>query len=199
MRQKQRSSTAVLAARSVKWHVFYTAARAEKKCEARLRKQGVEVLLPKTVVMRRWKNGVRKKIEEPLFPNYLFARVDEQSRLRVLQTEGIVCSVRFDGKPACLTENEASQLQIAQQNPEHLRLLDDPLPAVGEYVEVREGPLRGLRGEVLRHGGACYVVICVTAVRQAVRVQVQADLVAPCPPGRLLHKQAEPPARATGS
>ena len=70
-----------------KWRVFYTQARAEKKCEQRLVQRRVEVYLPTHKVVRQWKDR-KKKVVEPLFRNYIFVRVDEQERLHVLRNCG---------------------------------------------------------------------------------------------------------------
>ncbi len=159
-----------------KWRVFYTQARAEKKCEERLGQRGVEVYLPTHKVVRQWKDR-KKKVVEPLFRNYIFAHVDEQERLHVLKTPGIVRCVSFGGTPAEVDEGEIEQLKIAQKDPKRLRLVDFPLPGLGEVVTVTEGPLRGLCGEVLDHGSQCYVILRLTAIRQAVRVHVPAAWV----------------------
>ncbi len=158
------------------WRVFYTLPRAEKKCETRLAQRHVEVFLPTCEVVRQWKDR-KKKVVEPLFKNYIFARVDEQDRLRVLQTPGIVRCVSFGGAPAEVAAEEIAQLQIAQKDPSQLLRIDYPPPGIGEAVTVVEGPLRGLHGEVIEHRGQLYVVIRVAAIRQAVRVSVPAAWV----------------------
>ncbi len=140
------------------------------------------MFLPKIEVLRRWRNGVKKTIQEPLFPNYLFAFVNERERLRVLQTSGIVRTLTFDGIPARLTEEEVKQMRIMQQDPGQITRLLSPLPQVGELVEVREGPFEGLRGEVLESHGSSYLVLRLQSIRQSVRVKVQAELLSRCRP-----------------
>jgi transcription antitermination factor NusG len=159
------------------WRVFYTRARAEKKCEARLEERRIEVLVPKKTEVRQWSDR-KKEVTEPLFRNYLFARVDEKDRLRVLRTNGIVRCVHFDGEPARLREETVEQLQQTQAVPGRLSTAD-LRPEVGETVTITDGPerLRGLTGEVLQHRGQTYLLVRVTAVRQAVKVQVPADWV----------------------
>ena len=153
------------------WRVFYTRSRAEKQCEARLAERGVAVYLPTCEVVRQWKDR-KKKVVEPLFRNYLFAQVDEAERLRVLKTPGIVRCVSFGGAPAVVDDAEIEQLRIAQQDPERLRLVDFPLPPPGDVVTITEGPLKGLRGEVLQHRGQYHLILRVSAIQQAVRVHV---------------------------
>ncbi|MFQ5571206.1 MAG: UpxY family transcription antiterminator [Rhodothermales bacterium] len=158
------------------WRVFYTTPRAEKKCEERLQQRRVEVFLPKCVVVRQWKDR-KKKVVEPLFKNYLFAQVDEHERLRVLRTPGIVRCVSFGGNPATVSEAEIEQLKIAQNDPKRLLVIDYPLPKLGARVTVTEGPLRGLCGEVMQHRSQTHIILRVTAIRQAVRVNVPAAWV----------------------
>ena len=62
---------------------------------------------------------------------------------------------------------------------ERLRLVDAPLPTLGETVTITEGPLRGQRGEVIEHRGRFYVILRITAIRQTVRVHIPAAWVCP--------------------
>lgn len=158
------------------WRVFYTMARNEKRCEERLAGEQIEVFLPKRVVWRQWKDR-KKKVVEPLFSNYIFAYVDEGERLRVLQTEGIVRCVSFGARLAEVTKDEIAQLRITQQDPERIHAVDFPLPQRGTQVTITEGPMRGLRGEVVEHRGEQHIVIRISAIRQAIRVNLPAEWV----------------------
>ncbi len=155
------------------WRVFYTTPRAEKKCESRLQDSGIEVLLPKRIVIRQWADR-KKKIIEPLFPNYIFARVDEALRLRVLQTDGIVRTVSFGSEFAIISEEEIKNLILTQNDPSRLELFGTPLPPKGRKVIIEEGPMKGLRGEIISHRGKTHVIVSVSSIRQYVRINVPA-------------------------
>lgn len=159
--------------------MFYTHARAEKKCEKRLHNRRIDVLLPTRTVVREWSDR-KKEVVEPLFRNYIFARVDEKDRLRVLQTPGIVRCVSFRGEPARLREEEVEQIKRTQEAPDRLSVVD-LRPPVGATVTVTDGPLQGLTGEVQEHRGQTYVLVRVEAIRQAVKVQVPADWIKEVP------------------
>ena len=161
------------------WRVFYTRARAEKKCEERLQDRRIEVLVPKKKEIRQWSDR-KKEVTVPLFRNYLFARVDEKDRLRVLRTNGIVRCVHFDGEPARLRQGTVEQLQTAQQAPDRLSVTD-LRPPVGERVTVIDGPLQGLTGEVREHRGQMNILVRVEAIRQMMKVEVPADWVETAP------------------
>lgn len=155
--------------------MFYTRARAEKKCETRLQDRGIDVLVPKKTEIRQWSDR-KKKVTVPLFRNYLFARVDEKDRLRTLKTNGIVRCVHFDGAPARLREDTVEQLKRTQQAPGRLSAAD-LRPPLGETVTITTGPLKGLTGEVQQHRGQTYLLVRVEAIRQGVKVEVPADWV----------------------
>jgi transcription antitermination factor NusG len=157
------------------WRVFYTRARAEKKCEERIDDRRIDVLVPKKKEIRQWSDR-KKEVTVPLFRNYLVARVDEKDRLRVLRTKGIVRCVHFDGEPARLRAETVEQLQTAQQAPGRLSVTD-LRPPVGETVTVTDGPLQGLTGEVREHRGQMHILVRVNAIRQAMKVEVPADWV----------------------
>lgn len=158
------------------WRVFYTHPRAEKKCEERLQEQRIEAFLPKYTAVRQWKDR-NKKVTEPLFRNYIFAHVDDRERLRALQTQGIVRCVTFGGKVAEVDPEEIKQLMILQRDQTRLAAVSYPQFKVGEFVLVESGPMEGLRGEVIEIRGQQYVVVRVNAIRQAVRVHIQAQWI----------------------
>lgn len=159
------------------WRVFYTFPRAEKKCEQRLIDQNVDAYLPKHTVVRQWSDR-KKKVVEPLFRNYIFAHVDERQRLNVLQTDGIVRCVTFEGKPAIVQEEVIEQLRLALEKGDGFAVVDYvPRPKIGTKVVVTEGPMRGLRGEVQEHRGQTHVLVAIPAIKQALKVNVPAAWV----------------------
>lgn len=159
------------------WRVFYTFPRAEKKCEKRLADRNIEVFLPTYTVVRQWSDR-KKKVVEPLFRNYIFARVHERDRLRVLQTDGIVRCVTFDGSPAVVSDEEIDSIRRAISSEGEFAVVDYvPRPEVGTKVVVTEGPMNGLRGEVQEHRGQTHLLVAIAAIRQAIRINIPAQWV----------------------
>lgn len=155
------------------WHVFYTKPRSEKKAEKRLLAQGYSVLVPKAEEIRQWSDR-KKKVIVPLFAGYLFAKVDEKSRLGVLQTPEILCDIKFGGQPAVLQPKEIENLKIIQKKPDFIHPVDTPVPPVGSEVEINEGPFRGLVGEVMEVNNTTYLIIRIKAIGQAAKVKLPA-------------------------
>jgi transcription antitermination factor NusG len=158
---------------AVPWRVFYTRPRAEKACAHRLDNRRVEVFLPMRTVVRQWSDR-RRKVHQPLFQNYIFARVTEQERIAVLRTPGIVRCVTFGGRPALVRPDEIRRLRIMQARPEWLEPAGAYRPDLGDEVTIDSGPLRGLCGVVIAHRKATHLVVQVPSIRQAVKVIIPA-------------------------
>jgi transcription antitermination factor NusG len=158
------------------WRVFYAKPRAEKRAAARLAGAGHEVFLPLRAALRQWSDR-KQRVEEPLFPGYLFARVDERARLDVLQDEAVVRCVGFGGALAAVPEAEIAAMKALQAVPERLAAVTQRAFPVGAEVYVARGPVQGVRGRVLAHPKTCYLLVEVPSVRQAIRVHVPADWV----------------------
>lgn len=157
-----------------KWRVFYTMPRAEKKCESQLLEKSIETFLPKRKVVRNWSDR-KKKVVEPLFANYIFARVNEKERISVLQTQGIVRCVSFNGRPAIVSPQEIDQLRLLQKKPDLIEPYYGILPPKGTEVSIESGPLRGLKGLISDHKGKSRVIVNVPSIKQCVRIVIPAS------------------------
>jgi transcription elongation factor/antiterminator RfaH len=158
------------------WYAAYTASRHEKTVAEHLRQRDVECFLPLYETVHRWKNG-RHSVQLPLFPSYVFVRMEVRDRLRVLQVPGLVQLVTFQGAPAVLPDSEIKTLRSALAS----GVLAQPYRylSVGSRVEICRGPLQGLRGILLRHQGQFRVVLSVEMIMRSIVVEVDAsDVVA---------------------
>ena len=132
-----------------KWLVFYTKSRHEKKISDYLLKRGYEVFLPMQKVLRQWSDR-KKKVEVPLFNSYIFVNEIEDKIPTLLQTPGMAWNIRHNEKPAVLHHNELEIIQRFLSSGlfvEHTLLQDFK---TGDAVEVIDGPLKGLRGTLVR-------------------------------------------------
>lgn len=160
-----------------RWLVFYTRARAEKVSERQVFEKGIQVFLPKCVVVRQWKDR-KKRVTLPLFPNYIFALVDEYERIEVLECRGIVRNLTFNGRMVEMSSDEVSQIELMQSEPESLQTIAPPLPLPGKKILISDGPMKGLKGEVMEHYGSTQVLVRINSINQAVKVKLPAVMVA---------------------
>ena len=94
----------------VRWFALYTKPRWEKKVAKDLTDRGFVVYCPLNKVLRQWSD--RKKIVyEPLFKGYVFVKTDDEGRLGVRKTTGVVNFVYWNGKPAVVRQDEIEIIQ----------------------------------------------------------------------------------------
>ena len=158
------------------WRVFYAMPRAEKKAAKRLAEAGYEVFCPIRSLIRQWSDRTRV-VEEPLFPGYLFAHVNERDRLDVLLDETIVRCVSFGGEVAAVSDREIDTLKLLQVTPDRIEVIERMASPVGAEVYIDRGPLKGVRGFVVDHPKAHYLEVDVSTIRQTVRVHIPSEWV----------------------
>jgi len=158
------------------WYAGYTAARHEKRVAEHLVQRGVEHFLPLYETIRRWNNG-RHRVQFPLFPGYIFVRIALQERLRVLEVPGFVRLVGFSGIPCPLPEGDILTMREALS----AGVLAEPYPylTAGTRVEIRNGPLKGMTGILLRRHNKYRVVLSVDLIQRSMVVEVDAGEVVP--------------------
>ena len=158
------------------WYAGYTSSRHEKKVAQQLRQRNIEHFLPLYETVRRWNNG-RHRVQQPLFPGYVFVRIALQERLRVLQIPGFVRLVGFGGLPFPLPETEIDAMREALI----AGVVAEPYPylTTGSRVEILSGPLQGVRGILLRRHGKCRVVLSIDLIMRSVVVEVEASNIVP--------------------
>ena len=160
----------------VLWYAGYTAARHEKRVAEHFAQRGVEHFLPLYETIHRWNNG-RHRVQLPLFPGYIFVRMALKDRLRVLEVPGFVRLVGFNSLPCPLPESDIKKMMEALSK----GVLAEPYPylTAGTRVEIRNGPLQGMTGILLRRQNKCRVVISVDLIMRSMIVEVEAGDVAP--------------------
>ena len=158
------------------WYAGYTASRHEKRVAEHFAQRGVEHFLPLYETIHRWNNG-RHRVQLPLFPGYIFVRIALRDRLRVIEVPGFVRLVGFNSLPCPLPEADINKMKEALNK----GVLAEPYPylTVGTRVEIRNGPMQGMTGILLRRQNKCRVVISVDLIMRSMAVEVEASDVVP--------------------
>lgn len=133
------------------WTAFYTKPRNEKKAAERLSANGFHIYCPTRTVLKQWSDR-KKKVTEPVFTSYLFAKVDEIERLDVLRDSGIISNVRWLGKPARIRESEINEIRAFLEEFPLAECFSSNVQ-IGENMLVESGPLSGQKGIVRRVQG----------------------------------------------
>lgn len=168
--------TPLLVERAAHWYAICTTARHEKRVAGLLTQRQVENFLPLYRTVHRWKNGCKAQLELPLFPGYLFVRIGQRERLRVLELPGVISFIGTRGQPAQLPDFEIETLcsGLHLHKVEPYRNL-----VVGQRVQITAGPLTGLRGVLVRNANSLRVVLTVDLINQSVAVELDAADVEP--------------------
>jgi transcription antitermination factor NusG len=138
--------------------------------------RAVECFLPLYRAVHRWKNGCKPVVELPLFPGYLFVKIGQPERVRVLEVPGVLSFVGTRLEPARLSDFEIETLRSGL----HLQKVEPYSKlAVGQSVRIMAGPLSGLVGVLLRHNNSFRVVLTLDLIKQSVAVELDGNDVEP--------------------
>ena len=154
-----------------KWFVVYTAARHEKFVQAQLIAKQIQSFLPLYTTVRQWKNGVRREIQYPLFPGYVFVRFEANERLPVVQTVGLVYLVGNGSSPLPVDDQELHALRVGSQ---HASISPHPTVSTGDIVCITSGPFKGVRGRVQEFGRDLKFVVTIELIQRSFAIDVHA-------------------------
>jgi len=152
-----------------KWIAVYTKPRHEKTVEKELQKNEFEVYLPLLKQRRKWSDR-KKWVEFPLFRSYIFVKTEIKNALFVLQTLGVVKVVKFGGEVAVIQNDSIQAIKLMIEGGYSPEATDYFVK--GDPVEVKDGPLKGLVGEVIRVDNHDRLLVRVDAIQHSVSVQI---------------------------
>ena len=99
---------------TIAWHLVHTKPRQEQVALVNLQRQGYECYLPQLRVEKRSRSKVQA-VTEPLFPRYLFIRLDSSDQGKswapVRSTLGVARLVRFGDRPAVVQDDLVALLR----------------------------------------------------------------------------------------
>jgi transcription antitermination factor NusG len=158
------------------WFAAYTSSCQEKRVAEHCHVRDIESFLPVYRTTRRWKNGCTVNLERPLFPGYVFVRMNPVHRVRVLELPGVVSLVGAARQPTPLPDADIEALRhgIHLTNAEPHRYI-----AVGERVRIRSGPLEGMKGILTRKKNSLRVVLTVDLIMKSISVEVDEQNLEP--------------------
>lgn len=167
------------------WYVVYTRSRAEKKVEQELKLQGIECFLPLQKQLRQWKDR-KKWVETPLLSGYCFVHISRKEYDQVLKTNHVVCYITFEGKAAVIPEKQIICLKsLLKQYDFEVSVSKENFEA-GKKVEIIEGPMLGLQGELLESRGKHKFIIRIEQLETSFLVEVPAHFISALPEKKYL-------------
>lgn len=158
-----------------RWCAVYSKPQKEDLAQWHLRSKGLEVFLPKLVLPDCAK---RPRRIVPLFPNYLFVRIDitSEQAAYVVWAPGVKRLVSFAGVPATVDDNVMEFLMERSDASGHIAAASN-LKA-GQQVRITGGPFSGLTGLIQEPPDARgRVKVLMTLLNREVKAEVPLRLV----------------------
>ena len=125
------------------WLVVKTKHKSEQKAMLNMERQGFTTFLP-MIDVEKITRGKKVKVQEPLFPGYLFTKYDEHCQLyqaKIRSTFGVTQVVSFGQEPAkahdSIIESIKNKLVVTPET---------PVFNAGDAVVVKSGPFSGVDG-----------------------------------------------------
>jgi transcription antitermination factor NusG len=158
------------------WHAIYVRPSHEVNVAKRFGVREIENYLPQYRVERRWKNRCTAKLDLPLFPGYIFARIVATERVRILEVPSVLFLVGTAGRPTPIPNDDIESLRagLRSRNAQPHAFLK-----AGERARIRRGALAGMEGVVVRSKSGFRVVISLDLIMQSVAVEVDWDDLQP--------------------
>jgi transcription antitermination factor NusG len=160
------------------WFAVRVRSRCEKVVAVAARSKGFEVFLPLYRRRQNWSDRC-KWVEVPIFPGYLFCRLNPAHRFSLLTIRGVMHLVGLGGVPAPVNEQEILAVQHAVRSDTPVELW--PFLEDGQRVRLSSGPLAGLEGILVGNEPQFRVVVGLTILKRSVAVKVEPDWVKPAP------------------
>jgi transcription antitermination factor NusG len=161
------------------WFAVYVRPRHEKRVQYLFEQKGLSSFLPLYKLRKRWADRM-KEVEFPLFPQYLFCQLDENRKLPVLSTPGVLRIVGDGSKPVPVDPEELEAIRRVVE----AGLSCDPISSwrEGMPVHVVAGPLAGVTGTLVHVKQTTGLVLSISLLRRSVLVHMDQDCVAPMAP-----------------
>lgn len=158
------------------WYVVYTRSRAEKKVRDELTFNNIECFLPLQKKLRQWKDR-KKWVEIPLMSGYCFVHISRKEYDKVLQTNNVVCYVTFDGKAAVIPHQQIDSVkQMLKQSDFEVSVSQESFKP-GKKVEIIEGPMIGLRGELVKARGKNKFIIRLNQINSTFTIEIPTEQI----------------------
>ena len=139
---KENESISVLFQKGLHWYPVQTKLKKERTVERRLRDLDLEVFLP-WVRLRRRIGSRFQRVLDPLFPGYLFCRLDLFVAGKAARyAPGVKDFVRFGNRIAEVGDEVIGG--IRERCPDGVAVFKPRPYRAGEPVLIREGPLSGI-------------------------------------------------------
>jgi transcriptional antiterminator RfaH len=165
----------------MKWYAVHCLPNAERKAQQNLAQQGIESYLPYYVKTRRHARKA-EQVRAPLFPRYIFVRLDvECQRWRMINsTFGVSHLVCSSDHPAALPDKVVAEIRNREGDDGAVKLGRLIQPKPGDRIRFVDGPMLDQIGIFECERDEDRVVILLSLLGRVTRVTASSDVIASC-------------------
>jgi transcription antitermination factor NusG len=158
----------------------------EMKTARSVRERGYEELVPSYRQQYRWSDR-RVTRDVPIFTGYVFIRFHADNKQPIISVPGVIRFVGMGNTPVPIEDSQMHALQVAMKS--EARLGPWPYLNIGHEVEIRQGPLCGLRGTIVRFDNKKRLIITVDLLNQSAFVEIEGHEVIPIGHSGVLNRE----------
>jgi transcription antitermination factor NusG len=160
------------------WYAIHVKSKQEHLVSAGLHGRGYEAFLPLYRSQRSWSDR-QKQLDLPLFPGYVFCRLNVDRRQPIVSVPGVVSILGLGRTPMPVPEEEVAAVQRLVRS--GLMAVPWPFLRTGERVLIERGPLVGLEGTLLEIKSGLRLVLSIELLQRSVAAEVDRAWIRPVP------------------
>lgn len=134
------------------------------------------MFLPTRLESRRYSDRIRK-VYSALFPGYIFARLDVEKRLPILQTAGVEHIVGLGSTPHPVSDAEIHAVQTVVRS--GIETQPWSYLQAGDPVTIQYGSLTGVSGQLVQFKGQARLVLAIHLLQRSISVEIDRSWVRP--------------------
>ncbi|HMS69478.1 MAG TPA: UpxY family transcription antiterminator [Saprospiraceae bacterium] len=170
------SSAQTYTASATGWYAIYTRYKCEKQVVKDLMSKGIHAYLPLMERVKRYTRKIRR-YQVPLINCYVFVKIEEQDKVKVLETENVSRFIKPGAKLVTIPEEEINTLKRIVGDVTLDVEVQDFKGQVGDLVEIISGSLAGLKGTLVSELNKNTVIIGLENLGYQFHVNVDVKMV----------------------
>lgn len=157
------------------WYVIYVNARHEKKVVLELIEEQVIAYTPTVKKLKQWSDR-KKWVEFPMLSGYVFVKINDLEKEKILKTSGVIGFIKFNGIEARVKESEIEILKSIELTGYDVTTEVNDLK-MSDDVEIMQGSLKGYIGKIIQIQNEDYIHIELHSIKQNIRVKVPRNIL----------------------
>lgn len=161
------------------WTAIYCKARAEKTVRDRINELGlpqVEAYVPIKESVHQWSDR-KKKVEERMFPSYVFVRARKTDYFKISHVEGAVMQIKFGDQAAVIPDKQIEYIKDIIANNIEAVVHNNAQLKKGVMAKIKSGPLSGYTGMLVSDCKDGNFQVHIEGINSTISIAVDRDLL----------------------